>query len=32
MIFETELGISVELDEKVETVGELAALVEKKKG
>ena len=32
MSLEDELGISVELDEKVETVGELAALVEKKKG
>ena len=32
MSLEDELGISVELDKKVETVGELAALVEKKKG
>ena len=32
MSLEDELGISVELDEKIETVGELAALVEKKKG
>ena len=32
MSLEDELGISVELDEKVETVGELAELVEKKKG
>ena len=30
MNLEDELGISVELDEKVETVGDLVALVEKK--
>lgn len=30
MNLEDELGISIELDEKVETVGELAELIEKK--
>ncbi len=32
MNLEDELGISIELDEKVETVGELVSIVEKKKG
>lgn len=32
MNLEDELGISIELDEKVETVAELVSLVEKKKG
>ena len=30
MELEDELGISIELDEKVETVGDLAAFIEKK--
>ena len=30
MNLEDELGISIELDEKVETVGELTELIEKK--
>jgi acyl carrier protein len=32
MNLEDELGISIELDEKVETVGDLAKFVESKKG